>query len=542
MRSKAPTASAVASSGPDRRSVLLSGASLLALSAVSSAKAQETEPAAAPAAAGKPNILIIWGDDIGWWNVSAYNQGMMGFKTPNIDRIAKEGALFTDWYGQQSCTAGRACFITGQAGYRTGLLKVGLPGAKEGLQARDVTIAELLKAQGYMTGQFGKNHLGDRDEHLPTAHGFGEFFGSLYHLNAEDEPEHPDYFKDPELQKKYGTRGVIHSWANPDGTQRIESTGPLTKKRMETCDEEFTREALRFMTDAKKAGKPFFLWWNSTRMHIWTRLKPESEGKTGLGIYPDGMVEHDGQVGQLLDKLKELSLDENTIVMYSTDNGAEKFSWPDGGASPFRNEKGSNWEGAYRVPCAIRWPGVIKPGTVLNDIFSHEDMLPTLLAAAGAPNVKEELLKGMQVGDKTFKVHLDGYNVTDALAGKSPSPRNEFFYFNDEGSLVAMRFNQYKIVFAEQRAIGLGVWEEPFTPLRFPKLFNVRSDPFETADHESMDYPRWRVEHAFVMVPAQQYVGQFLATFKEFPPSQKPGSFSIDQAMEALQYGPKAAN
>ena len=530
----------------DRRNVLLSSASVLALAAtgLTTAMAQAPKPSTTPPQAGgrKPNILILWGDDVGYWNVSAYNQGMMGYKTPNIDRIAKEGALFTDWYGQQSCTAGRSCFITGQCGFRTGLLKVGLPGAQEGLQARDVTIAELLKAQGYVTGQFGKNHLGDRDEHLPTAHGFGEFFGSLYHLNAEDEPEHPDYFKDPELQKKYGTRGVIHSWANPDGTQKIESTGPLTKKRMETVDEEFTREALRFMTDAKKADKPFFLWWNSTRMHIWTRLKPESEGKTGLGIYPDGMVEHDGHVGQLLDKLKELGLDENTIVMYSTDNGAEKFSWPDGGASPFRNEKGSNWEGAYRVPCAIRWPGVIKPGTVLNDIFSHEDMLPTLLAAAGAPNVKEELLKGMQVGDKTFKVHLDGYNVTDALAGKSPSPRNEFFYFNDDGSLVAMRYNQYKIVFAEQRAIGLGVWEEPFIPLRFPKLFNVRSDPFETADHESMDYPRWRVEHAFVMVPAQQYVGQFLATFKEFPPSQKPGSFSIDQAMEALQYGPKAAN
>jgi arylsulfatase A-like enzyme len=528
----------------DRRNLLLSSASVFALAATGLTTAVAQEPVTTPAPAGgrKPNILIIWGDDVGYWNVGAYNQGMMGYKTPNIDRIAKEGALFTDWYGQQSCTAGRSCFITGQCGFRTGLLKVGLPGANEGLQARDVTIAELLKAQGYKTGQFGKNHLGDRDEHLPTAHGFDEFFGSLYHLNAEDEPEHPDYFKDPELQKKYGTRGVIHSWANPDGTQKIESTGPLTKKRMETVDEEFTKEALRFISDAKKADKPFFLWWNSTRMHIWTRLKAESQGKTGLGIYPDGMVEHDGQVGELLDKLKELGLDENTIVMYSTDNGAEKFSWPDGGTSPFRNEKASNWEGAYRVPCAIRWPGVIKPGTVLNDIFSHEDMLPTLLAAAGAPNVKQELLKGMQVGDKTFKVHLDGYNVTDALAGKSSSPRNEFFYFNDDGSLVAMRYNQYKIVFAEQRAIGLGVWEEPFIPLRFPKLFNVRSDPFETADHESMDYPRWRVEHAFVMVPAQQYVGQFLATFKEFPPSQKPGSFSIDQAMKALQSPAPAAN
>jgi arylsulfatase A-like enzyme len=482
----------------------------------------------------KPNILIIWGDDIGYWNISAYNQGMMGYKTPNIDRIAKEGALFTDWYGQQSCTAGRSCFITGQSGYRTGLLKVGLPGAKEGLQARDVTIAELLKGQGYVTGQFGKNHLGDRDEHLPTAHGFDEFYGSLYHLNAEEEPENPDYFKDPEMRKKYATRGIIHSWANPDGTQLIKLTGPLDTKRMETCDEEFTKEALRFMTDAKKDGKPFFVWWNSTRMHIWTHLKPSSVGVTGLGVYPDGMVEHDGQVGEILDKLKELGIDDNTIVMYSTDNGAEKFSWPDGGTSPFRNEKASNWEGAYRVPCAIRWPGVIKPGTIDNGIFSHEDMLPTLLDAAGVPDVKEQLLKGMKVGNKTFKVHLDGYDITDALAGKAPDPRKEFFYFNDDGSLVGLRYLQYKIVFAEQRSIGLDVWQNPFVSLRFPKLFNLRSDPFETADHESINYGKWRVDHAFVLVPAQQYVGQFLATFREFPPSQKAGSFSLDAAMEML--------
>ena len=494
-------------------------------------------PAKAQAPAKQPNILVLWGDDIGYWNVSAYNQGMMGYKTPNIDRIAKEGALFTDWYGQQSCTAGRAAFVTGQVGFRTGMLKVGLPGAKEGLQARDVTIAELLKARGYKTGQFGKNHLGDLDEHLPTAHGFHEFFGSLYHLNAEDEPEHPDYFKDPELRKRYATRGVIHSWANPDGTQRIQQTGPLNKKRMETVDEEFTRETIRFMEESKKEGKPFFLWWNSTRMHIWTRLKPGAEGKTGLGIYPDGMVEHDAMVGQLLDKLKELGLEDNTIVMYSTDNGAEKFTWPDGGQSPFRGEKNTNWEGGYRVPTVIRWPGVIKPGTVLNDIFAHEDMLPTLLAAAGDPDVKAKLLKGMPVGNKTFKVHLDGYNITDALAGKSPSPRREFFYFNDDGSLVGLRYNQWKVVFAEQRAHGFDVWQEPFVSLRVPKLFNLRSDPFETADHESMDYPRWRVEHLFVLVPAQQFVGQFLATFKDFPPSQKPGSFSIDAALEALQRG-----
>ena len=483
----------------------------------------------------KPNILIIWGDDIGYWNVSAYNQGMMGYKTPNIDRLAKEGALFTDWYGQQSCTAGRACFLTGQVGFRTGMLKVGLPGAKEGLQARDVTIAELLKAQGYSTGQFGKNHLGDRDEHLPTAHGFDEFYGSLYHLNAEQEPENPDYFKDPEMRKRFGTRGVIHSWANADGTQKVELTGPLNTKRMETVDEEFTKEAMRFMTDAKKANKPFFLWWNATRMHIFTHLKKESEGKTGLGVYPDGMVEHDAMVGQLLDKLKELGLDENTIVMYSTDNGAEKFTWPDGGTSPFRGEKNTNWEGGYRVPCAIRWPGVIKPGTINNDVFAHEDMLPTLLAAAGVPDVKEQLLKGMKVGNKNFKVHLDGYNITDAFSGKTPSPRHEFFYFNDDGSLVGLRYNNWKVVFAEQRAHGFDVWQEPFVQLRLPKVFNLRSDPFEIGDHESMDYAHWRIDRVFLLVPAQQYIGGFLASFKEFPPSQKPGSFSLDKVLESLQ-------
>ena len=497
-------------------------------------------PAIAQAPAKKPNIVILWGDDIGWFNVSAYNQGVMGYRTPNIDRIAKEGAMFTDWYGQQSCTAGRAAFITGQSPFRTGLLKVGLPGAKEGLLKEDVTIADLLKAQGYMTAQFGKNHLGDRDEHLPTAHGFDEFFGSLYHLNAEDEPEHPDYFKDPELQKRYGTRGVLHTWANPDGTQKIELTGALTKKRMETVDEEFTRDALGFLEKAKKSDKPFFLWWNSTRMHIWTRLKAASAGKTGLGVYPDGMVEHDAAVGQILDKLKELGLDENTIVMYSTDNGAEVFTWPDGGQTPFRGEKNTNWEGGFRVPCLIRWPGVIKPGTVSNEIFSHEDMLPTLLAAAGVPDVKERLLQGMKVGNKTFKVHLDGYNVTDAFAGRTPSPRREFFYFNDDAQLVALRFAQWKLVFAEQRAYGMDVWQDPFVTLRLPKLFNLRSDPFETADHESMDYERWRVEHVFLLVPAQDFVGKFLSTFKEFPPRQKSGSFSLDQVLESLQGAPKS--
>jgi arylsulfatase len=483
----------------------------------------------------KPNILIIWGDDIGYWNISAYNQGMMGYKTPNIDRIAKEGALFTDWYGQQSCTAGRSAFITGQSGFRTGNLKVGLPGAKEGIQARDVTLAQLLKAQGYMTAQFGKNHLGDRDEHLPTAHGFDEFMGSLYHLNAEEEPENPDYFKDSAMIKKYNTRGVIHSWANADGTQKIVSTGPLSVKRMETIDEEITKASLDYLDRAKKADKPFFLWWNSTRMHIFTHLKKESEGKTGLGIYPDGMVEHDAMVGQLLDKLKALGLEDNTIVMYSTDNGAEEMSWPDGGTTPFRGEKATNWEGGYRVPCAIRWPGVIKPGTVSNDIFAHEDMIPTIMAAAGVPDVKEQLLKGMKVGSTTFKVHLDGYNITDALAGKAPDPRHEFFYFNDDGSLVALRYNQWKIVFAEQRAEGFDVWQEPFVQLRIPKIFNLRSDPFEKGDQVGFGYTKWRADRTFLLVPAQEYVAGFLATFKEFPPSQKVGSFSLDQVLETLQ-------
>jgi arylsulfatase len=491
---------------------------------------------AAKKAGGKPNILVIWGDDVGYWNISAYNLGQMGYKTPNIDRIAREGALFTDLYGQQSCTAGRGAFLTGQSPFRTGLLKVGLPGAKEGLQPQDPTLAELLKPQGYVTGQFGKNHLGDLDAMLPTMHGFDEFFGSLYHLNAEEEPENPDYFKDPALKAKYAPRGVLHSWAQPNGTQRIENTGPLTKKRMETIDEEF-EAAKGFITKSAEGDKPFFVWFNSTRMHIWTHLQPKSEGVTGLGVYPDGMVEHDALVGRLLALLDSLGIADNTIVMYSTDNGAEKFSWPDGGTSPFRNEKASNWEGAYRVPGMIKWPGTVKPGTVLNDIVSHEDWVPTLVSAAGNPNVKEQLLNGYAADGKTFKVHLDGYNLTDYLSGKGADPRNDFFYFNDDGSLVGLRYNQYKVVFAEQRAHGLDVWQDPFVPLRFPKLFNLRSDPFETADHESINYGKWRVEHAFVLVPAQDYVARFLATFKDYPPRQKPGSFSLDNALEALQSG-----
>lgn len=363
----------------------------------------------------KPNILVIWGDDIGWFNVSAFNLGMMGYKTPNIDRLANEGVMFTDRYGEQSCTAGRSAFLTGQSGLRTGNLKVGLPGAEQGLQARDVTIAELLKAEGYMTARFGKNHLGDADDTLPTVHGFDEFLGSLYHLNAEQEPENPDYFKDPVLQKRYATRGVLHTFANEDGTQRIESTGPLNIERMKTIDDEITAATLEYLEMAAESDQPFFLWWNSTRMHVWTHLKDSSIGVTGLGTYPDGMVEHDGHVGKILDKLDELGLTDNTIVMYSSDNGAEKFTWPDGGTSPFRGEKNENWEGAYRVPTIIRWPGSIEPGIVSNEIMSHMDMLPTILAAAGVPDVKEQLLDGMQVGDKTFKVHLDDYNMLDTF-------------------------------------------------------------------------------------------------------------------------------
>lgn len=479
----------------------------------------------------KPNIVVIWGDDIGWFNISAYNHGMMGYKTPNIDRIAAEGAMFTDWYGQQSCTAGRAAFITGQSPIRTGLTKVGLPGAKEGMSEKDPTLAGLLKNHGYATGQFGKNHLGDRDEHLPTNHGFDEFFGNLYHLNAEDEPENVDYPKDPEFRRQFGPRGVIR--ASADG--RIEDTGPLNMKRMETVDEEVTAGALAFMDKANADGKPFFLWWNSTRMHVWTRLKEESEGVTGLGIYPDGMVEHDGHVGQILDKLDELGIADNTIVMYSTDNGAEAMTWPDGGTIPFRGEKNTNWEGGYRVPMVIRWPGVIDPGTVSNEIGAHEDMLPTFMAAVGEPDIKEKLLKGHRAIGRNYKVHLDGYNLMPLMAGDvSSSPRSDFLYWTDDGDLAALRYNNWKLVFLEQRAHGFDVWQDPFVQLRFPKLFNLRTDPFERADHEGIGYDRWRAERMFVLAPAQAYVARWLQTFKEYPPRQKPGSFSLGDAMDAL--------
>jgi len=480
----------------------------------------------------RPNILVMWGDDIGYWNVSAYNLGSMGYKTPNIDRIAKEGMMFTDAYGQQSCTAGRAAFLTGQSPFRTGLLKVGLPGAKEGLQPEDPTLAELLKPQGYATGQFGKNHLGDLDEMLPTNHGFDEFFGNLYHLNAEEEPENVDYPKNPAFKEKFGPRGVIHSFA--DG--RIEDTGPLTKKRMETIDEEVIELAENFIDRAHSANQPFFVWFNTTRMHVWTHLKPESVGVTGLGIYPDGMVEHDGHIGRLLDKLDTLGIADNTIVIYSTDNGAEVMSWPDGGTTPFRGEKNTNWEGGYRVPMMVRWPGKIAPGTISNEIISQEDWFPTLLAAAGDDDVKARLKSGTRVGDKTFKVHLDGYNFLPYLTGQSDdSPRKEFLYFSDDGQIVCLRYDRWKLVFAEQRAHGFEVWEEPFVTLRVPRLYDLRTDPFERADHEGMDYTRWRFDRIFLLLPAQAYIANFLQTFQEFPPRQKPGSFNLDQVLANLQ-------
>jgi len=500
---------------------LLAGAALL------------TVGAASAAAQTRPNILVIWGDDIGQFNVSAYNLGVMGYRTPNIDRLAREGALFTDWYGQQSCTAGRAAFITGQSPIRTGLTKVGLPGAPEGMQKEDPTIAGLLKNQGYMTGQFGKNHLGDRDAMLPTNHGFDEFFGNLYHLNAEEEPENVDYPKDPEFRKRFGPRGVIRSSA--DG--KIQDTGPLARKRMETVDEETTAAALDFMARAKQAGKPFFLWWNSTRMHVFTHLKPASVGKTGFGVYADGMVEHDGMVGQLLDKLKELGLENNTIVMYSTDNGAEVMSWPDGGTTMFRGEKNTNWEGGYRVPCLIRWPGVLKPGTVVNEVGAHEDMMPTLLAAAGEPAVKEKLLSGYRAIDRDYKVHLDGYNLLPALKGEAPWPRKEFLYWTDDGGVAALRYGNWKMTFMVQRARGMDVWFEPFVALRAPILVNLRMDPFERAKEEGIDYPRWSVEHMYAVAPAAMYVGQWLQSFREFPPRQKPGSFNLDKVMAAVTSG-----
>ena len=482
-------------------------------------------------AADKPNILVIMGDDIGQFNISAYNMGMMGYRTPNIDSIAKRGALFTDWYGQQSSTAGRAAFITGQSPIRTGLTKVGLPGAPEGMTQEDPTLAAVLKTQGYMTGQFGKNHLGDRDDMLPTMHGFDEFFGNLYHLNAEQEPEHPDYPKDPEFKKKFGPRGVIHSFA--DG--RITDTGPLTIERMRTIDDEVMDKTLDFMQRAKDEDKPFFIWWNSTRMHIFTHLKEESVGVTGLGVYADGMVEHDGHVGQLLDKLKALGLDENTIVVYTTDNGAETFTWPDGGTTMFRGEKNTNWEGGYRVPALMSWPGVIEPGTIVNEIGALEDLFLTFAHAGGATGLKEKLLKGTKLGNRQYKVHLDGYDLRPALEGKEQWPRKDFIYWTDDGDVAAVRYGNWKITFLKQEAEGLRVWQQPFVQLRAPLITNLRMDPFERAEHENaMGFQKWYLDHMFVIAPAAAYVGRWIESFRDFPPRQKPGSFNLNRVMETI--------
>ena len=476
--------------------------------------------------ADKPNILVIFGDDIGWYNPSVYNLGMMGYKTPNIDRIAREGMLFTDAYGQQSCTAGRAAFITGQSPKRTGLLKIGMPGDPIGLQKEDPTIAELLKPLGYMTGQFGKNHLGDLDKFLPTAHGFDEFFGNLYHLNAEEEPENPDYPKDPAFRKKYGPRGVIKSSA--DG--KIEDTGPLTSKRMETIDEEFLAATLDFIDRAHTANKPFFVWFNSTRMHIFTHLKKESVGKTGKGIYADGMVEHDGHVGQLLQKLDDLGIADNTLVIYTTDNGAEKFTWPDGGTSPFRGEKATTWEGGVRVPLMVRWPAAIKPAQVSNEIISHEDWLQTILAAAGEPDIQNKLLKGYSAAGKKFKVHLDGYNFLPYLTGKEEKgPRDVFYAFVDDGSLGAVRYKDYKFNLSTQTHHGIGAWFFAQEGRKAPLIINLRADPFESAPVDSAYYDDWMVRHMFIMVPLKDLVTKHMDTYKEFPPRQEGGSFTPKQ-------------
>jgi arylsulfatase len=487
----------------------------------------------------KPNILFIMGDDIGWFNPSCYNLGTMGYQTPNIDRIANEGALFTDWYGQQSCTAGRAAFITGQSPIRTGLTKVGLPGAKLGLGPDDPSIADVLKTYGYATGQFGKNHLGDRDEHLPTMHGFDEFFGNLYHLNAEEEPFYEDYPKDPKFREKFGPRGVLHCWADGKGGQKIENTGPMPKERMETIDGEFLAAAKDFIKRKHAEGGPWFCYFNSTRMHVFTHLKKDSRGVTGLGIYPDGMVEHDGHVGELLDLLDELGVADNTIVAYTTDNGAETCTFPDGGATPFRGEKATNFEGGFRVPCALRWPGVIKPGQRINDICAHEDFIPTFAAAAGEPDLVEKVTKGHQLNGKTFKVHLDGHNLLPFLSGKEKAgPRKGFLYWSDDGDLLAIRVSEWKITFMEQHSqispeTPVSVWQGEFSRVRAPLLYNIKSDPFERGP-ESFMYGRWMAEHVWVQVPVQAIVAKWLESFKEFPPRAKAASFTVGDVMDKI--------
>lgn len=485
------------------------------------------------ATGAKPNILVLWGDDIGQSNISAYTHGLMGYQTPNIDRVSEEGMTFTDYYGEQSCTAGRSTFIMGQSVFRTGLSKVGLPGAKEGMQVEDPTIAGLLKAQGYATGQFGKNHLGDQNEMLPTNHGFDEFFGNLYHLNAEEEPENEDYPTDPEFRKKFGPRGVIKSFA--DG--KIEDTGPLTKKRMETVDDETSAAALDFIERQVNAGKPFFCWWNGTRMHFRTHVKEDLRGISGQDEYSDGMVEHDIHVGKFLKLLDELKIADNTIVFYSTDNGPHMNTWPDAAMTPFRGEKNTNWEGGWRVPAMVRWPGKIKAGVWSNEIMHHMDWLPTFLAAAGEPDIKTKLKAGgVSAINRTYNVHLDGYNFLPYLTGQEKhGPRKEIFYFSDDGDLTALRYQDWKAIFMEQRATGtFDVWSNPFTLLRVPLIFNLRRDPYERAQITSNTYYDWMLDRVYLLLPAQDYVGKFLMTFKDFPPRQKAASFNLEQVMDKL--------
>ena len=506
-----------------------------------------------PAKAQQPetNIVIIWGDDIGQSNISAYTRGLMGYQTPNIDRLANEGVMFTDYYAEQSCTAGRASFITGQSGLRTGMTKVGLPGATLGLQKEDPTIAELLKPLGYATGQFGKNHLGDRNEFLPTVHGFDEFYGNLYHLNAEEEPELPDYPKDPAFRAKYGPRGVLDCKASDKddptidprfgkvGKQVCKDTGPLNRKRMETIDDDIADRAADFIKRQKDANKPFFVWVNFTHMHLRTHTKPESIGQAGRfqSPYHDTMIDHDKNVGTVLKTLDDLGIADNTLVMYSTDNGPHMNSWPDAAMTPFRSEKNTNWEGAYRVPAILRWPGKIKAGQVSNEIVAHYDMLPTILAAAGDADVTNKLLAGYKIGDMTYKVHLDGYNLVPYLTGQmAKSPRVSFLYINDDQQLVALRYDNWKFVFMEQRANGqLLLWANPFTNLRVPKIFNLRTDPYERADVTSNTYYDWLIDHVFLLVPAQDYVGQFLATFRDYPQRQKAATFNLDEVLAKLK-------
>jgi arylsulfatase A-like enzyme len=502
--------------------------------------------------AKQPNILILWGDDIGMWNTSYWSRGMMGYKTPNIDRVANEGIAFTDWYGQQSCTAGRAAFICGQNPLRTGLTKVGMPGAPIGLQPEDPTIADLLKSVGYATGQFGKNHLGDKNEFLPTVHGFDEFFGNLYHLNAEEEPELPDYPKDPKFLAAFGPRGVLDCKASDKddptveprwgkvGKQVVKDTGPLTKKRMETVDEEITARALAWMETQAKADKPFFLWYNSTAMHFRTHLADKNRGKSGQDDYSDRMVTHDEQIGEMLNKLDELGITENTIVMYSTDNGPENDTWPDGANTPFRSQKDTNWEGAWRVPCFMRWPGKFKAGSVLNGIGSHQDMLPTLLAAAGAPEVPTKLLTGYKAGDTNFRVHIDGLNLLPWLTGEAKeSPRDYFFYVSDDGGVMAVRTGDWKLVFEVQNATQMRVWMEPFTKLRLPLIFSLRRDPFERGEFNSNTYLDWMVDHVPQLYLAQALVAGQLQNYVKYPPRQKAASFNLDAVM--AQLGPAIA-